>query len=769
MTFEGLFQVSHPNIPVKAAEVVLKLAAEGATIPFMARYRKEQTGNLDEVMIQEVLTFKEKWDETNKRREFILKEIEEQGKLTEELKTKINSTFDQNILEDLYLPFKKKRLTKAQKAREAGLGPLADWLWESGHGAAVEAIELDALVKRFIDPEKKITDAAVALEGARDILVEKVAEVPELRQKVRDQVMKVGAFKTEKGPKAVEGSKFEKYFDFQEPIQSLNKEQNSHRYLAIRRGWMEEELRTSLFLEDSVTASLERLFENFALTNPSSSAAPTLKMVSRLAYKAYVLPSVENEAHKTLKDNADTAAIKVFAENVRKLLLAAPYGAKAVIGVDPGFRTGSKIAIVDNAGKYQGNFVFHLHSETEKSQMGILLGQLIKNASIQAIAVGNGTAGRETEAFLRQTLKEQGLSIPIVMVSESGASVYSASEVAREEFPDLDLTVRGAISIARRLQDPLAELVKVDPKSIGVGQYQHDVSPTQLKKSLEDVVDSCVNSVGVDLNTASPYLLARVSGIGPTLARGIVQHREKQGVFASRAQLLKVARFSEKVFEQAAGFLRISGGENPLDNTGVHPERYPALENFAKKSGKALSELLGPGVDLVRNSADLKESLGPFTFKDVVEELGKPGRDPRDKFEVFQFREDINEIADLKPEMICPGIVTNVANFGAFVDIGVHQDGLVHISELADHFVKDPREVVSPGDKVTVRVLEVDAARKRISLSRRLQKNMKESAPARPQQPTAQPSNRPPQKPSAPKNTFKNDAFAVLAQLKAKK
>ena len=761
MNFETFLQLRHPNISLKSADAVLKLSGEGATIPFIARYRKELTGNLDEVAIQEVLTFKEKWDEIGKRREFILKEISEQGKLTDDLKKQITATYDLNVLEDLYLPYKKKRQTKAQKAREAGLAPLADWLWGSGQGEEVESVELTELVKRFINAEKGITDSELALQGARDILVEKIAETPILRQRTREQVFKTGSFKTEKGSKAVEASKFQNYFEFQEPIASLNKEQNSHRYLAIRRGWMEEELRVSLFLDENTNSALERSFESFALVKTTSPAAPVLKQVARLAYKAYVLPSVETEAHKTLKDNADVAAIKVFSENVRKLLLAAPFGAKAVIGVDPGFRTGCKIAVVDSGGKYQGSFVFHLHSETEKAQMGVMLGQLVKSASIQAIAVGNGTAGRETESFLREALKSQGVSIPIVMVSESGASVYSASEVAREEFPDIDLTVRGAISIARRLQDPLAELVKVDPKSIGVGQYQHDVSPTNLKKSLEEVVDSCVNSVGVDLNTASSYLLARVSGIGPSLAKGIVDQREKKGLFKSRQELLKVGRFSEKVFELAAGFLRISGGDNALDNTGIHPERYPALESFAKSVGKNIPELLGNGVAEVKKSTALKEALGPFTFQDVIQELEKPGRDPREKFEVFQFREDINEVADLKPEMICPGIVTNVANFGAFVDIGVHQDGLVHISELADHFVKDPREVVSPGDKVTVRVLEVDATRKRIALSRRLQGSSHKSAPA--EKKTYSPKV---QQTSTPKNNFTNNPFAALSALK---
>jgi uncharacterized protein len=421
--------------------------------------------------------------------------------------------------------------------------------------------------------------------------------------------------------------------------------------------------------------------------------------------------------HRALKEIADETAAKVFAENVRKLLLASPYGPKAVLGVDPGIRTGCKLAIVDESGKYIASHVLHLQSDEAKAAAKAHLAELVKQIQIKAIAVGNGTGGRDTEAFLRTTLKELEQTIPVVMVSEAGASVYSASEAAREEFPDLDLTVRGAISIARRLQDPLAELVKIDPKSIGVGQYQHDIAPALLKKSLEQVVDSCVNSVGVNLNTASYHLLAHVSGIGPSLAKAIVQHRSDQGLFKSRAQLLQVPRFSTKTFEQAAGFLRIPGGELALDNTGVHPERYPVLEGLAQRLGKSVSDLMGSGVDLVKKDAQLVQELGQFTFEDIVRELEKPGRDPRDEFVAFQYRDDIFEVKDLKPGMLCPGIVTNVTNFGAFVDIGVHQDGLVHISQLSEKFVKDPREVVSPGDHVKVRVMEINLEKNQISLS----------------------------------------------------
>jgi uncharacterized protein len=436
-----------------------------------------------------------------------------------------------------------------------------------------------------------------------------------------------------------------------------------------------------------------------------------------MALKVYVLPSIENEVHRALKDIADEAAIKVFAENVRKLLLAAPFGAKAVLGVDPGIRTGCKLAVVDDSGKYVASDVIHLQSPGEQERAKRLLAELVANASIRAIAVGNGTAGRETETFVRDSLKEAGLNVPVVMVNESGASIYSASEVAREEFPDLDLTVRGAISIARRLQDPLAELVKTDPKSIGVGQYQHDVNQPALKKSLDLVVDVCVNSVGVNLNTASSHLLARVSGIGPAMAKKIVEHRGTKGLFESRQQLLEIPRFSAKVFEQAAGFLRIPNSQHPLDNTGVHPERYSSLEQLAARLGKGVGELTGSGVELVKQAEDLKSEVGDFTFADIIAELAKPGRDPREEFSAFAFREDIHQVSDLQPGMTCPGIVTNVTNFGAFVDIGVHQDGLVHISQLSNKFVKDPREIVNPGDRVTVRVLEVNLEKQQIALT----------------------------------------------------
>lgn len=704
---------------------MLKLASEGATVPFMARYRKEQTNNLDEVGIRLVLETKETWDEILKRQVFITGEIEKQKKLTDELKTKIAKTYDLDLLEDLYLPYKVKRRTKATIARDAGLGPLADWVWDTAHGTAKPepGQTLEIWAHTYLNEKMDIKTAADAIQGAQDILVERLAETAELRQHVRSAVFESAFLRTVKGKKAKPHSKFEPYFEYSERVPSLSQPQNSHRYLAIRRGWMEEELTLSIAaMKPEEDEAFERYllgaFEAAAITVPDAPGVALLTKASRLALKAHVLPSIEAEVHKALKAVADETAIRVFAENVRKLLLAAPYGSKAVLGVDPGVRTGCKIAAIGDSGSLLFDTVIHLQSENGKKEGARQLVELVKKFDIRAIAVGNGTAGRETEIFTRQALKEAEITqVPVVMVSESGASVYSASEVAREEFPDKDVTVRGAVSIARRLQDPLAELVKVDPKSIGVGQYQHDVAQNALKKSLDEVVDSCVNSVGVDLNTASYHLLAHVSGIGPALAKSIVQFRVEKGLFKGRQQLLEVPRFTAKSFEQAAGFLKIPGAENPLDNTGVHPERYPLLEDFAKTKGIGVDKILGNGVALLKGASDVREKIGPFTFDDIVKELEKPGRDPRDVFVPFSFREDIHEVKDLQADMVCPGVVTNVTNFGAFVDIGVHQDGLVHLSQLADRFVKDPREVVSPGDHVKVKVIAVDLQKNQISLS----------------------------------------------------
>ncbi len=727
MQFDSFLKKQAADVSLFSANAVLQLVGEGATVPFMARYRKEKTGNLDEVQIRAVIDAKEKWDEILKRQEFITGEIAKQDKLTEALKKTIQETFDLDRLEDLYLPFKLKRKTKAVLAKEAGLEPLALWMIAHSKGEASDlkiasAEELAIFVKTLLNPEKKIDTELLVLQGAIDIVSEQLSENSALRERVRQKVKAEGFLKTKKGAKAKTPSKFENYFEFSESILSLMEPKSSHRYLALRRGWMEEELGVSLTgapnQEEAFEAELLSYFEKEVGAQQKSLSQVHLLKAARNALKIFVMPSIETEFHRILKESADAVAITVFSENVRNLLLSSPYGAKAVLAVDPGIRTGCKLAIINSSGQYVASTVIHTQTPMAQKEAKNILLACIKEASISAIAVGNGTAGRETEAFIRETLKEAKLTdIHVVMVNESGASIYSASDVAREEFPDLDVTVRGAISIARRFQDPLAELVKIDPKSIGVGQYQHDVSQPQLKKSIDSVVDSCVNYVGVDLNTASPHLLGRVSGIGPSLAKGIIEFRVKKGAFKNRAELLEVPRFSKKAYEQAAGFLRIRNADNPLDNTGVHPEKYEPLEKLAIRLGKQVKDLLGDGVGLIKSDSALKAELGEFTFKDIVQELEKPGRDPRETFVPFQFREDIHDLKDLKEGMSCPGIVTNVTNFGAFVDIGVHQDGLVHISQISDRFVKDPKDVVKPGDHVTVRVLEVNLEKKQIALS----------------------------------------------------
>jgi uncharacterized protein len=737
-SFDSWFQRLHPDIPVSGALAILRLAGEGATVPFLARYRKEQTGNLDEVKIRKVLEAKERFDVIVSRQAFILETIDKQKKLTPELKERILATFDPDVLEDLYLPYKQKRETKAARARDAGLLPLADWIWDCGHGDKTpepgQTLELWAFT--FRNAEKGFADADAAIQGAQDILTERVSEVPELRQRVRSAFFERGFVHSTKGEKPKQPSKYERYFDHHEKVKTLMKAGSSHRYLAMRRGAAEGELRLSVGgppADAAFEQALAAAFEAAACTVEDSPGAGVLSRAARSALFDYVRPSIENEVHRALKAAADEAAIAVFAENLRKLLLAPPFGPKGTLGVDPGVRTGCKAAVVDATGKHVTSAVLHLESDNGRAEAKKQLDELLAATDVRAIAVGNGTAGRETEVFLRKSVHELQRKTPVVMVSEAGASVYSASEAAREEFPDLDVTVRGAISIARRLQDPLAELVKTDPKSIGVGQYQHDVTGKLLRESLEQVVDSCVNQVGVNLNTASYHLLAHVAGIGPALAKAVVEHRQSQGLFRSRAQLLKVPRFSKKTFEQSAGFLRIPDAEHPLDNTAVHPERYAALQSSAQRLGKRLEELLGSGVEAVKGDPALRDEVGSFTFDDIVRELEKPGRDPRDSFVPFEYREDVHELKDLKPGMVCPGIVTNVTNFGAFVDIGVHHDGLVHVSQISDRFVKEAKEVVHPGMRVSVRVLAVDLEKQQISLSMKSEPKPRAEARRRPE------------------------------------
>ncbi|MCF6265095.1 MAG: RNA-binding transcriptional accessory protein [Desulfuromusa sp.] len=701
------------------------LLDEGATVPFIARYRKEATGELDEVQIrqlQERLTYFKELDE---RRQTILKSIDEQGKLTAELHAQLMACRLKTELEDLYLPYKPKRRTKATIAREQGLEPLAEQIFQR----VDSSIPLELLAAPFAVASGEIEDAAKALQGAGYILAEQFSNNATARATVREQTWQQGIFRSQPARgKAGTVSKYEMYYDFSELLRQIP----SHRMLAMRRGEKEDVLRLSVEApEEEILLRLNRL-----LIPESNPYHDWLRLVIEDAYNRLLAPSIEVELRLQVKKTADAEAIRVFAENLRNLLLAAPAGNYRVLGVDPGLRTGSKLAVVDQTGRFLEHSTIYPHTgrgRIEESQQGLL--RLIRTHQVEMVAIGNGTAGREMDQFVRQCLKKVGQKLPVVMVSEAGASVYSASAIAREEFPDLDLTVRGAISIARRLQDPLAELVKVDPKSIGVGQYQHDVSQTALKKALSEVVESCVNYVGIDLNTASWALLSFVSGISESLAKSIVDYRNQNGIFIQRKHLLKVPRFGQKAFEQAAGFLRIRNAKQPLDNTAVHPERYKLVEQMVTDVGVDLQKLLAETIrlDSIDLNRYLTDDVGLPTLRDIISELKKPGRDPRKTFISTSFREDVMEIKDLQEGMSLNGVVTNVAAFGAFVDIGVHQDGLVHISQLADKFIKDPNDVVKVGQPVQVRVLEIDLQRKRIGLTMRSGEVKPKSAPMKQQ------------------------------------
>lgn len=717
-TFESYLKEQAPDIAWKSAKAVLELKADGATVPFIARYRKEKTGNLDEVQIRQIIEAEEEYNEVLKRKEFVLKEIGEQGNLTDELKARIESSWTLSEIEELYRPFKKKKKTKATLAREAGLEPLADWIWALGHGEDNAGITLEVKAKEFLNAEKKFATYEEVLRGATNIIIERLYNNPDLRAEVRQEFADNGKVVSKPGKKVKAHSKYEMYFEHSEPVSSLKQKKNSHRYLAMKRGWGEGELAVTIEADED---KLLKRFQDFACSHKESIAKNFLDLAAKSALTVHVIPSIVNEIHRELKDVADLFAIEVFANNVKKVLLGSPYGARCVLGVDPGLRTGCKLALVDQKGQFISHTVLHVQGDDAFDKAKKLFEEVFKQINIEAIAVGNGTGGREAELFLRKVVKDLGKDVPVILVNESGASIYSASEVAREEFPDLDITVRGAISIARRLQDPLAELVKIEPKSIGVGQYQHDVGQTTLKKKLDDVVESCVNSVGVDVNTASERLLQYVSGIGPAVAKNIVQYRQQKGLFKNRDELTKVSSFSTKTFEQAAGFLRIQKGETPLDATGVHPERYGAVKDMASELKMSVSELMGQGAEKLQEVKEKWQKLiGEYTFEDIYKELKKPGRDPRPDFQVFEFRDDIFELGDVKKDMICNGIVTNVTNFGAFVDIGVHQDGLVHISELGQTFVNDPQKVVSPGDQVKVKIKSVDLEKKQIGLTMKL-------------------------------------------------
>ncbi len=693
------------SITEKNVNSTIELLEGGATVPFIARYRKEATGNLDEVAIAAIRDRHQQLQELDKRKDSVLKSISEQGKLTDDLKIKIENAESMVILEDLYLPFKPKRRSRGTIAKEKGLEPLAVKLLEQS------TFDIVSEAQTFVSEEKGVLNEEDALAGARDIIAEYINEHQEGRSKIRELFFKNGTFKSRVIPgKESEGQKYKDYFEWEEPVSKAP----SHRVLAMRRGEKEMILMLDVLpKEEDALSILESIF-----LKSNNDASNQVKISVKDSYKRLMRSSIETEVRLATKLEADKEAIRVFSENLKQLLLAPPLGQKNILAIDPGFRTGCKVVCLDKQGKMLDNTAIYPHEPQKKQREATeTILHLVKKYDVEAIAIGNGTAGRETESFIRGLKFDT--NIPVIVVNESGASIYSASDVAREEFPDYDVTVRGAVSIGRRLLDPLAELVKIDPKSIGVGQYQHDVDQNLLRQSLDDVVMSCVNAVGVEVNTASKQILTYVSGLGPQLAQNIVDYRNNNGPFKNREALRKVPRMGEKAFEQSAGFLRIKNSDHPLDASAVHPESYYVIDKMASDLKADLRDLITKQ-DLrkkIELNKYISESLGLPTLNDIMAELVKPGRDPREKFEVFSFTDGVNSIADLRPGMKLPGIVTNVTKFGAFVDIGVHQDGLVHISHLSDKFISDPATAVKVQQKVQVTVLEVDVPRKRISLS----------------------------------------------------
>lgn len=721
MLNQQISQIIAAELTVQPQQILaaIQLLDDGNTIPFIARYRKEATGGLDDTQLRHFETRLIYLRELEDRRQTILKSIEEQGKLSDELRDKIHATQSKTELEDLYLPYKPKRRTKGQIAIEAGLEPLADLLWSEPKNDP----ELTAL--SFVDAEKSVADSKAALDGARYILMELFAEDAGLLAKVRDYLAKnaVIVSKVIEGKEA-EGAKFQDYFDHQELLKNVP----SHRALAMFRGRNEGILQLSLNAdpdaeEGSRQSYCEEIIRDYLDVRFTGQPADKWReQVIAWTWKIKVSLHLETELMASLREKAEEEAIDVFARNLTALLMAAPAGAKSTMGLDPGLRTGVKVAVVDNTGKLLDTTTIYPHTGRE-AEAQVAIFSLIRKHNVELIAIGNGTASRETERFAKEVIKEIKENKPqTVVVSEAGASVYSASEFAANEFPNLDVSLRGAVSIARRLQDPLAELVKIEPKAIGVGQYQHDVNQIQLARKLDAVVEDCVNAVGVDLNTASAPLLARVAGMTKTLAQNIVEYRDENGRFESRAELKKVPRLGPKAFEQCAGFMRIAGGKNPLDASGVHPEAYPVVEKILQATAQSIQDLMGNSGVVRQLDAKqfIDEQFGLPTVQDIFKELEKPGRDPRGEFKTAVFAEGVEEITDLKSGMILEGTVTNVTNFGAFVDIGVHQDGLVHISSLSDKFVEDPHQVVKTGNIVKVKVLEVDVPRKRIALTMRL-------------------------------------------------
>ena len=709
MTQQSVEQRVAAQLALNPASVAatIELLNGGATVPFIARYRKEATASLDEVQISQIKDTYQKLVDLDKRRETILKSIDEQGKLTPELRKKIDAAGSLTDLEDLYLPYKQKRKTRAFIAIERGLEPLANVI------IAQRETNIERIAQQYLSDAVPTLDDA--LQGARDIVAERISEDADARQRIRNLFEREAIIRsiTKKG-KEIEGVKFKDYFDFAEPLRRVP----SHRLLALRRGEAEGFLNVSIGPDEE--AAIERLERQFVASYSGTSACrEQVSLAIRDGYKRLLKPALETEFANLSKEKADAEAIRIFADNLRQLLLSPPLGQQRVLAIDPGYRTGCKTVCLDAQGNLLTETVLYLsQSEAQRQQATQMVQKLVAQHKIDAIAIGNGTAGRETEEFVQSL----NLDKPIFMVSEQGASIYSASEVARDEFPDRDITVRGAISIGRRLMDPLAELVKIDPKSIGVGQYQHDVDHTDLKKSLDTVVESCVNQVGVSLNTASAYLLRYVSGLGPQLAGNIVAYRAENGAFTSRDQLKKVPRLGPKAFEQCAGFLRIEGARNPLDNSAVHPERYSVVERMATDAGSTVADLIRrPDLrQQIKAERYVTSDVGLPTLRDILTEIAKPGRDPREQLSVFEYDARVRTVDDLHEGMVLSGVVTNITAFGAFVDIGVKQDGLVHVSQLANHFVSDPKTVVKVYQKVKVKVMEVDKTRKRIALSMKI-------------------------------------------------
>jgi len=732
-----------PGIPVAGARAALELSAKGEGAAFIAAYRRDETGGLDAASVRRVIEAGEQLEKLRSRQAIILESIERHAGLEASLRERILACLDPDELEDLYHPYRQQKKNRALAAREAGLAPLADWIWDCGHGRDVpqpgQTLELWAFT--FRNEEKGVRDAKAAVEGARDILVERLAGTPELRALVRRSYLEQGFLHAAKSAKAKAQSRFESYFDFHEKVASLREPAGAHRYLALRRGQAEDELQLSLGGPPGDTEFESRLvaaFEAAACTVPDSPGAEVLRHAGRIALKNDVRTTVENEVHRVLKDAADACVTAAFAESARRRLLAAPFGARAVIGADAGPRGACRLAAVSAAGACVGHLALELASDEQKAQATAAVAELVRAHGACAVAVGDGAGGRELELLLRAGLRASGLELPVVLVSEAGAGAWAAGEAAKAELPELEPAARAAVSLARRLQDPLAELARLDPKAIGAGQHHHDVPHAQLGRAVAAVIEDAVASVGVDLNEASRELLARVPGLSPALAAAIVEHRGAASRFATRGALADVKTLPSAAVEQALGFLRVRGGEHPLDATAVHPLRYPALAALAARQGKTPADLLGAGAALVRDAADLDPALGPLGRAQVVAALEQAGRDPRPAFVPFAFRDDVRSIEDLRPGMVCPGVVTNVTSFGLFVDVGARHDGLVHVSQLARKPSADADSALQPGDRVEVRVLKVDLERKQVSLSMKPRQERPARTPAKPR-PTARP------------------------------